>query len=156
MVDVVSAMLALRARYSVMPSRKYAAQVHNDCQLSKPSLNMAKIAVAANRAANVVSAIGRIPDFGRLNSANVPNGTTAMVRLANGKSRQRGSNNKPSAVSAASSVVTVNTNPRTIVGTDGVLSSRGPINSRNVGSARPDIRALAHNRGDAIAAASSE
>src|SRR5665213_2279446 len=126
MVEVASATGALRARHSAIPSRKYAAQVHSDCQFSKPSLNMAKSEAAANRTANAVSAIGRVPDFGRLNNVSVANGTTAMVRLANGKSRQRASNTRPSAVSAASTVVAVNTNPRTIVGTDRVLPSRGP------------------------------
>src|ERR1700728_2711089 len=114
------------------------------------------MAVAANSAANTVSASGRVPDFGRVSNVRVQNGTTAMVRLANAKSRQRGSNNRPSAVSDAFSVVMINTIPRTIGGTDRVLPSRGPINSRNVGSVRPDIKALAHNKGDAIAAASNE
>ena len=33
--------------------------------------------------------------------------------------------------------------------------SRGPSNSRNVGSARPDISALAQNKGEAVPAASN-
>src|SRR6202167_1814679 len=112
--------------------------------------------MAPNRAANTDSAIGRVPDVGRLSSVNVQNGTTAMVRLANGKSRQRGSNTRPSAIFADISVVTISTNPRAIVGNDRVRPSRGPISCRNVGSARPDIKALAQSSGDAIAAASSE
>src|SRR3974390_2819261 len=112
-------------------------------------------AAAANRPANRASASGRLSDLRPLSSVSVPNATATIVSVANGKSRQRGSNTKPSAVSAAMTVVTVNVKPRIMVDGDRGFSLDGQNNSRNVGSARPDINARDDSSGAAIAATKS-
>src|SRR6185369_31029 len=105
------------------------------------------MAAAAKSAANNASAIGRTPELGRLNNASVEKGTATIVSPANGKSRQRESKKAPSAFWHASTAVRVSTKPRTNVGKDRVRLSRGPNSSRNAGSGRPDINALAHSTG---------
>src|SRR5689334_4869684 len=114
------------------------------------------MAAPANRPANTVSAIGRVPDVGRLSRLRVENGTATMVSAANGRSRQRASNIEPSAVCPAITVVTIRTKPKRMVEKEYVLLWRGPISSRKVGKPRPDIKALAQSTGAAAAAASSE
>src|SRR6266700_5967086 len=105
----------------------------------------------ANRDANTASAIARLPGFWRLRSVRVQNGTTAMVRPATGKSRQRGSKTRPRALSRAVTVVAMSVNPRIILEGDRVLLCRGPISSRNVGRVRPYMYALEHRSGAVIA-----
>src|SRR5579871_2005699 len=106
--------------------------------------------------ANTDSAIGRRPALGLLSHDNATNGTAAMVTAAKGRSCQRGSKTEPKAAPVAITTMTIETEPRTNVGNDWVRLSRGPITSRNAGRARPDIKALAHNNGAAVVAASSE
>ena len=95
----------------------------------------------ANSPANTASESGRSPDFEPLRNANVQNGTAAMVRAANGKSRQRASNIRLSAVCAAMTVVTTSVMPSMLAMKNGVRPLDGPNTSRNDGSPRPDIKA---------------
>ena len=64
---------------------------------------------------------------------------TAMVRVANGKSRQRASKTRLNAICVATTVVTIKVMPSMLVTNSGVRAFAGPMISRNVGSARPDI-----------------
>src|SRR5579872_559754 len=105
--------------------------------------------------ANIVSAIGRTPSLERLSHDSAANGTAAIVSAAKGRSCQRGSNTEPNAAPAAITTTTASTMPRIDARKDRVGLSRGPISSKNAGKGQPDINALAHNRGAAVAAASN-
>src|SRR5581483_495737 len=119
-----------------------AADVHSDCQLRMPSLMAINSALDRNRPANTASATRQVAELRGLRSVTVQSGTANMVRLANGKSRERASNTRPSAVSVAARIATDRTDPKISTGQDRARPPRGPNRSTKAGSGCPVITAL--------------